>query len=151
MNPLRSLYEHPFHKNYTCSQSITYDACPLALGGRRLMSFSYLNFELFLKKWLSQNFMGFIWRKKGMGSGASCPTPHRGKPALPLSPFPQTHPVKLRIELELSISNQMSPLQSLYEHLFHKNYTCPQSIAHNACSQVLGGGGGCIDSGVFLI
>ena len=112
---------------------------PLGPGGSSTHEiFFYLNFELFLTKWLSQNFIGFIWKKKGVGRGASCPTPLRGKPALPLSPFRQIHPVKLKIELELSISNQMSPLQSLYKHLFHKNYTCPQSIAYNACSRPRG-------------
>ena len=45
----------------------------------------------------------------------------------------------LKRELELSTSNQMSPLWSLYEHPFYKNHIYPQVITYNACPQAPGG------------
>ena len=54
----------------------------------------------------------------------------------------------LKRELEVSISNQMSPLQRLYEHLFHMKRIFPHSITNNAYCRDLGS---CVDTKVFLI
>jgi len=44
----------------------------------------------------------------------------------------------LKSELEISISNQMRPFRSLYEHTFLKKHICPQYITCNTCPQALG-------------
>ena len=54
----------------------------------------------------------------------------------------------LKREIEVPISNQMSRLQRLYEHLFHMNRIFPHSITNNAHSRDLGS---CVDTKVFLI
>ena len=38
----------------------------------------------------------------------------------------------LKSELELLISNQMSPFWSLYDHFFHRNHICPKGITYKA-------------------
>jgi hypothetical protein len=54
----------------------------------------------------------------------------------------------LKSVLQLSISNQMIPLLSLYEHPFPNNHMCPQGIIYNASPRALGG---FVDTGVFVI
>ena len=88
-------------------------------------------FELFLTKWLSKNF-----NQIGLGENIE-----GGE--LPFDLF-----WLLKSELELSISNQMSPVSSLNEHSFYENHKCPQGITYNACPRALGG---YIDLGVFVI
>ena len=67
-------------------------------GLRRHRSFCYLTVELFLKNGYPQIFIGYFGEKKREGGGVW----------LPSDLF-----WLLKTELELSISNQMSPLQSL--------------------------------------
>ena len=55
---------------------------------------------------------------------------------------------KIKYELVLLISNQMSSLLSLYEYSFYKNPIWPKGITYNACPWALGG---FVDLEVFVI
>ena len=83
----------------------------------RPRSFCYMIIELFLTKWVPQNFYRVHSGKKGVEGG----------------PLPSDRFRLLKSELELSISNWLSPLSSLYEHCFYKNLICPHGITYNAC------------------
>ena len=129
MSPLPSYYERPYHKNPIYPQSITYNACPRPWGVAQISEFFL--FEQFLTKWLSQNVYRMSFGGKGRG-GVICP---------PIS-------FDSYSELELSVSDQMSPLWSLYEHPFHKNHIYPMDITYNAFPLALGD---CVVKGIFVI
>ena len=54
----------------------------------------------------------------------------------------------LKRELEISVSNEMSPLWSFCNHPFHKNVICPKGITYNTCPDAPGG---FVDPGVCYL
>ena len=125
MSRFWSSYEYPFNKNHVCPQGIYKTSAP---GFCRVVTtpkfLCYLTFELFLTKWLSQNFYLLHLGKKGMGGGL-----------VALRCFLNLK----KNEIELLISNQMSPIWSLYEHPFRKTHICHQGLTYNARPPVPGG------------
>ena len=108
MSPLRSLYEHPFDK----PPEHNLRRLPPDPGGlRRLQSFFFnMIFELFKKNAYIKFLFEMYLEKKGVGEGASCTS---------------ISFLLLKSELELSISKQITPILSLYEHPFYKNHIWP--------------------------
>ena len=72
MSPLYSLYAYPFYKNHICPQGVN-NAFPQAQGAMSTPNFCYLSFELFLTKWVCQNFYLMHLGKEGRGGEANCP------------------------------------------------------------------------------
>ena len=120
MSLLQSLCNHPLQQNHIHPWGITYNPWPQALQGFGNLRGIVIWYIDYLEQMAITKFWSDSCGERGHGL------------------FALWSLLTLKMELELSISNQMSSLQRLWNHPFHKNRTCPQGVAYNVCPWALG-------------
>ena len=125
-HPIRSLYDHPFHKNLVCPEH-NLQPLHLALEG-------CVNLEGIVKcalDYCEQNdyltiLIRCVWGKQVVREGWE------------VASYPASI-LTFKGELELYISNQLRILLSSNNHTFHKNLLCRRGITYSHRHQTLGG------------